>query len=392
MDYISVREAAELWGIDPSNIRKLLRKGKIEGAKIVARNWLIPKNAHRPIDGRTREAKDKEKASLFRFPLLVNQEEDAFSPELSEEERRLSKAELDFYACDFDKAKQAFDKLLYETGNIYVRIMVLFYLCSLSVEVYGGRDFKSYYKQLQMAFVGNYPYKKEMEIVTPWLYTVLAQFSSVSESLDLDTCYDYSPTVMPLLSYLSFYHIAGNLQAITGHAFSDPYELLCRQIEQSGAHYEACEAHFALFCASYLINNEEAMLYHLRKGMEIAREHNLPLIPASYLPYYPDAFKKIVTEYPDEFIKRIKKNAEIMSKSFSEFTDKYDITKIYRCLTSRDYRYLLFALNGCTNKQVAKIMSLSERTVTNRYTEIFNKLGINSKKELLELTDYRFKD
>jgi len=392
MDYISVKEAAKLWGMDPSNIRKLLKKGKIDGAIIVARNWLIPKDAPKPIDGRTRVAKTEEKTLPFRFPLLVNREENDFSPKLSAEEKLLRKAELDFYACDFGKARVIFENLLKNTKSIYIKITVLFYLCSLSVEAYGGQGFKNYYHELQIALSGNYPYKKEMEIVTPWLYTVLAQFPSVSESLNLNPCYDYSPTVLPLLSQLSFYHIAEDLQAMTEHRFSDSYEFLCRQIEQSRAYYEACEAHLSLFCAYYLTLNEDAMQYHLRKGMVIAKEHNFPLLPACYLPYYPDAFKKIEKEYPEEFIERIRQNAEIMSKSFSDFTEKYDITKIYSRLSSKDYRYLLFALNRYTNKQVAKIMNISERTVTNRYIDIFNKLGVNSKKELLKLTDYRFKE
>jgi len=392
MDYISVKEAAELWGMDASNIGKLLRKGRIKGAIIVARNWLIPKDAPKPVDGRTRKAKADVTEVPFRFPLFVNLEEDGFSPELSEEEKILRRAELDYYACDFDKATAVFNQLLHDTQSIYIKITVLFYLCSVSVEAYGGKNFRNYFYQLQIALASDFPHKKEMETVIPWLYTVLIQYPSVSESLNLNPLYDYSPSVTPLLSYLAFYHIADDLQMLTIPKYIDSYELLCRQMEQSGAYYEACESHFALFCAYYLSLNEDAILYHLRKGMDIAEEHNFPLLPSCYLPYYPDAFDKIAKEYQEEYIARIRHSSKILNQSFSAFTEKYDITKIYSCLSSRDYRYLLFALNGCTNKQVAKIMNIAERTVTNRYTEIFNKLGINSKKELLELTDYRFKE
>lgn len=392
MEYISIKEAAKIWGMDPSNIRKLIKKGKIDGAILVARNWLIPKNAPRPVDGRTKRGKEEKKTVPFRFPLLVNCEENAFSPELSEEEKLLRKAELDYYACDFDKAKKAYENILRDTKSIYIKIMVLFYLCSLSVEVYGGHNFKSYYYQLKTAFAGDFPYKKEMEIVIPWLYTVLIQYSSVSASLNFNPFYDYSPTAIPLLSYLSFYHIAEDLQRMTTPVYCDSYELLCRQIEQDGAYYEACESHFALFCAYYLSLNEEAMLYHLRKGMDIAKEYNMPLLPACYLPYYPDAFQKIAKEYPDEYIEKIIQNSKIISQSIADFTEEYNVTKIYSSLSDKDYRYILLALNECTYKQVAGILRISERTVINRYNEIFSKLGVNSKKELLELLYYEFKE
>lgn len=57
MDYISVKETAKLWGIDSSRIGRLARAGRIEGAKLVGRNWLIPKNAVKPSDKRTNAAK-----------------------------------------------------------------------------------------------------------------------------------------------------------------------------------------------------------------------------------------------------------------------------------------------------------------------------------------------
>jgi len=111
MEYISVKEASELWAIDTSNIGKLCRKGKIEGAKIVGRNWLIPKNAQKPIDGRTKTAKENQNATVFRFPLYINFPEESFIPSLSNEESSLKQAQVDFYACEFEKAKISFEEL-----------------------------------------------------------------------------------------------------------------------------------------------------------------------------------------------------------------------------------------------------------------------------------------
>jgi len=102
------------------------------------------------------------------------------------------------------------------------------------------------------------------------------------------------------------------------------------------------------------------------------------------LPYYSDAFLKIAKEYPDEYIEKIKRYSEKISESLGEFTKKQDITKIYSRLSSNDYRYILFVTKGFSNKQVADICGVSERTVANVYNNIYNKLGINSKKELID--------
>lgn len=52
MDYTSIKEASERWGISDSRIRVLCREGRIEGAVKIGRNWAIPAYASKPIDGR----------------------------------------------------------------------------------------------------------------------------------------------------------------------------------------------------------------------------------------------------------------------------------------------------------------------------------------------------
>jgi len=62
MSYISIKEASEKWGISDSRIRLLCREGRIEGAIKIGRNWAIPFDAVKPIDGR--EAINKEYLGL----------------------------------------------------------------------------------------------------------------------------------------------------------------------------------------------------------------------------------------------------------------------------------------------------------------------------------------
>ena len=57
MDYITVREAAEKWNISPRLAQKLCTEGRIPGAVKMATIWLIPKDAKKPIDMRTRQGK-----------------------------------------------------------------------------------------------------------------------------------------------------------------------------------------------------------------------------------------------------------------------------------------------------------------------------------------------
>jgi len=52
-------EAAELWGITPRRVQVLCDNGRVKGAVRMGRTWIIPKGTPKPIDGRTKAAKQQ---------------------------------------------------------------------------------------------------------------------------------------------------------------------------------------------------------------------------------------------------------------------------------------------------------------------------------------------
>lgn len=57
MDYMTLKEASEKWGISPRQINYLCSAGRIPGAMKMATIWLVPKNAEKPADKRRKENK-----------------------------------------------------------------------------------------------------------------------------------------------------------------------------------------------------------------------------------------------------------------------------------------------------------------------------------------------
>ncbi len=51
MDYMTLKEAAEKWGVTPRRVNYYCAGGCIPGALKMAGVWLIPKAAEKPIDG-----------------------------------------------------------------------------------------------------------------------------------------------------------------------------------------------------------------------------------------------------------------------------------------------------------------------------------------------------
>ena len=60
-ELMTAKEASELWGITPRRVQILCDKGKVQGAFRMGRTWIIPKGTPKPIDGRTKQAKEQAK-------------------------------------------------------------------------------------------------------------------------------------------------------------------------------------------------------------------------------------------------------------------------------------------------------------------------------------------
>ncbi|MBR4866800.1 MAG: helix-turn-helix domain-containing protein, partial [Clostridia bacterium] len=54
MERLTAQEIATQWGVSLRYVQALCQKGRIEGIVKKGRDWMIPADALRPADGRTR--------------------------------------------------------------------------------------------------------------------------------------------------------------------------------------------------------------------------------------------------------------------------------------------------------------------------------------------------
>lgn len=57
MEYMILKEASEKWGVSPGQINYYCAAGRILGAEKMGTVWLIPKDAKKPVDGRTKQGR-----------------------------------------------------------------------------------------------------------------------------------------------------------------------------------------------------------------------------------------------------------------------------------------------------------------------------------------------
>ena len=58
-NYISVKQAAEDWGISRRRVQNLCKMNRIDGVLRSGRYWVIPENAMKPQDKRRRISEEK---------------------------------------------------------------------------------------------------------------------------------------------------------------------------------------------------------------------------------------------------------------------------------------------------------------------------------------------
>ena len=57
MDYMTIAEAAEKWGISSRRVQILCASGRVSGTERLGRSWAIPKEAEKPGDARIKSGR-----------------------------------------------------------------------------------------------------------------------------------------------------------------------------------------------------------------------------------------------------------------------------------------------------------------------------------------------
>ena len=57
MRYLSVAEIAKKWNVSQRRVAVFCKEGRVKGAVLIGRMWMIPKDAEKPVDARRKEFK-----------------------------------------------------------------------------------------------------------------------------------------------------------------------------------------------------------------------------------------------------------------------------------------------------------------------------------------------
>lgn len=55
MDYLTTKQIAEKWNISQRRVSKLCAEGRISGAQLMGKTWLVPVDTKKPDDKRVKK-------------------------------------------------------------------------------------------------------------------------------------------------------------------------------------------------------------------------------------------------------------------------------------------------------------------------------------------------
>jgi len=386
MQYITSAQAAEKWGISTNRVTMLAKNGQILGAKKVGHQWMIPENADKPADGRTKAAKENLPSDApFRFPLYLNFQEESYSPPLSDEERLLRNAAQAFYACRFDEAEELLAPLCSKDVNIYVRQAALFLRCYLAVYTPVEEYFDALLYDWNAALSEDFPYKKEMLLLRSAFVLDYGYYKPIFEGFCVDPNYPYHSSVQYILFLIALVPIESGKLSLLSEIRYDTQELLCQLMERDGHFFEAQQLHFLLLIVYQLKCDKERMSFHIRRGIQFAAEMELYFYPAYYFGYYPEVMQEVICEFPSELGEKIRALSEVIHESYNRFTVTRKEPSFLGILSDREFEYAFLTSQGYTNREIAHKLSISVSSVSKIYEKIRDKLNVKSKRELIDL-------
>jgi len=164
----------------------------------------------------------------------------------------------------------------------------------------------------------------------------------------------------------------------------ETYELECIRMERDGHFLEAQELHELLLEMYRMKSDDEMSLYHMRRDLEIAMEHELYFSPANNIYYYPGLTARVLEDFPAEFANKMRKLGAELHEKYIRFAQARDAQSYWDLLSEKEFVYITYAVQGYSNKEVSGMLKISEKAVSKRYGEIYDKLGVNNKQELVE--------
>ena len=385
MEYESASRTAERLGVNVRTVQKWCKENKLKGAKKVGRDWLIPVDVHSTENSSDTDTKSviSNPIPLFNYSHEIGGCFDYINSIEDEDKRNICLGEYYYYRGEFEKSSEILESYLNDENPDYsfTAAFICAYdnLCNKHTNM-AKFSFELVKQHFNKYFPKKTDDKRLQALSVFFMFNLAIQFQySEDEIPKLEDYMKYLPNALKLYScYLMAY------KAYLDRDYSRSLGIAETALNCCLNTYPLAAAYIHIIAAVDYMNlmNIKAAKERVEKAWELVEKDGL-IVPFvehySLLQGLVEVFFK--KQYPEEYNKIVSRAKQFNNTWFAIHNEKTGRT-VADNLTTTEFIIAMLYNRGWRMKEIANHLELSERTVKNYMQIVYEKLGINNKREL----------
>lgn len=404
MQKITAQQAADKWGLSLRRVQDYCRKGRIPGAERFGLNWMIPADAARPADGRTRQGRQGQAETdmplprqtpflhmtdLYSVPGSAGQSVAALAEH--HEAQTLLAAELEYSRGNIDKVYESANYLLHKHSGFYAVLSagMLLALCAI------WRGDLILWRQAKI-HIAEAPAKtdQDRDIVSLSLTAVDSMLYDVSAFPEWFKMGRFEPLHKDALPaakvfyakylYAAAYAVATkqlDLQGVQGLALmamvpSTIEPMISQTVADSSI---IAEIYLRMTCATVYHNsgNDQQACYHIDRAIALALPDKLYGLLAEYCRVLHSLLQRCLCQADPAAWDEVLRLYKIYNGGWSKLSGSVRGRTLITTLTPKEREVAKLAAYGMKNSEIAEKLHMSVSAVKQAVSNVASKTGVS---------------
>lgn len=391
--YLSIREAAEKWGVSERRINQYCAEGRVPGAQRIGKAWAIPSDAEKPGDPRKQKklaASPKPPKTQELFPGFMPLMNTSFEPghclETIEKmkagpKKDIALAEYHYFSGQAEKAMQETESYLTASdGGIRLSACWIFaYSCLTMGRIDHARRALQEIQNTLADGGKPAPSVRAMEAFVAFAATALLHLPLPEEMPPMEK---FMPLLPPGVRAFALYVQAHYLYLKGEYAHSAGIVEAALVMGASAYPISSIYLHLVAVMDYISMKQTDRAQAHLLRAWEIARPDDLiesfgehhgllgAMLEATIKPKWPEDFKRII-----DITYRF-------SSGWRRVHNPVTGHDVADDLTTTEFAIAMLAARGWTTPEIAKHLNISVNTAKDHISEAMKKLHTDNRKDL----------
>ena len=403
MEYLKIEQIAKKWDISARRVQLLCADGKIEGAVRFGRAWMIPKNAKKPIDGRTKAGRSLVNenmrlprktpflymSDLYNTPGTADEVGESLS--YNHEAQVLFEAEVAYSRGEIDKVYESANYLLGKRSGLYAVLSagMLLAMCAIwkgdinmwrrakvhIAEAPAKNDIDRDLMQLALSAVDTMIYN--VESFPEWFKK--GNFEPIHKD-----AYPAAKVYYAKYLYALGYAVAMGLVKVEGTQGLYIMSVISYAVEPMISWARAdntvmSEIYLRLTCAAIYHNcgKDEDATHHIDKAIELALPDKLYGVLAEYCRALDTLMERRLSAIDNEAWREVKKLYKAYNEGWSKLSGVVRGKNILTTLTAKEREVAKLAAFGLSNQEIVDKLYISLSVVKQAVRIVSEKSGLS---------------